>query len=306
MDDPGGGAMRRFAVAVLGAALLAGCGAGDPASPAPSQGGGGVASLTVDPTITELLTGTDRLGLALFDQANHPVEGAQATLEVTGIGGVDEHRPLTDIGPEYGGIPVYTGTAAFPQVGVYKLLVTATLPGGKTATGKVSVRVTQTGPGVPIGAHAPSVSQPVLGDAGVTIGQLDSGNPPDAWHSTTVAQGLAEHKPMVLYFGEPGYCKSRTCGPTVQILQEFAKKYGSSFVIEHIEDHFPAGPDETAKDDAGFSAFGLDTDPWVYFVNAQGIVADRFEGPVTVDELSSAADGTLAGHVPAVTISLNS
>ncbi len=298
--------MRRWAVAVLGAAVLAGCGATDTASPPSPPAAGGATSLTVDPTITELLTGTDRMGLALFDQSNRPVEGAQATLEVTGIGGVDEHRPLTDIGPEYGGIPVYTGTAEFPQVGVYRLLVTATLPGGKTATGKVSVRVTQTGAGLPVGAHAPAVSQPILGDPGVTIGQLDSGNPPDAWHSATVAQGLAGHRPMILYFGEPGYCKSRTCGPTVQILQQFAQKYGSKFLIEHIEDHFPAGPDESAKDDPGFTAFGLATDPWIYFVNAQGIIADRFEGPVTVDELSSAGDGTLAGHVPAVTISLNS
>jgi hypothetical protein len=137
----------------------------------------------------------------------------------------------------------------------------------------------------------------------VTIGMVDSGNPPDAWHAATVADGLAQHRPMVLYFGEPGFCKSRTCGPTVQILQQFAKTYGDRLLIEHIEDHFPAGPDESAQDNPGFTAFGLATDPWIYFVNADGVVADRFEGPVTVSDLSTAADGTLAGHVPAVQIS---
>jgi hypothetical protein len=46
----------------------------------------------------------------------------------------------------------------------------------------------------------------------------------------------------------------------------------------------------------------LKTDPWIYFVTRSGIVSDRFEGPVTVEELRGAADGTLAGRVPAVDI----
>lgn len=300
--------MRRWpAVALAGllTGVLAACGEADTASTSSSQDASGPVKLQIEPTISELLTGIDRMGLALLDATGRPVTGAQVSMEVQGLGGVDEHRPLKDIGPEYGGIPVYTGTASFPQVGVYKLLVSATLPGGRSGTGTIAVRVTDTGPGLAIGAKAPAVKQPIVGDPGVTVGMVDSGNPPDAWHDTTVADGLAKHRPMVLYFGEPGFCKSRTCGPTVQILQQFAKTYGDRMLIEHIEDHFPAGPDENAKDNPGFSAFGLATDPWIYFVNAQGIIADRFEGPVTVSDLSTAADGTLAGRVPAVQISLN-
>ena len=108
--------MRRWTAAALLAALLAGCGESQatPSAPASSSAAGPVA-LVVQPTITELLTGIDRIGLALLDKAGQPVTGAQASMEVTGIGGVDEHRTLTDIGPEYGGIPVYTGTAQFPR-----------------------------------------------------------------------------------------------------------------------------------------------------------------------------------------------
>jgi len=290
-------------VGLLAGAVLAACGETDNSSTASPTAAPSAATLNVTPTITELLTGVDRIGLALFDASNRPVNGANASLEVLGIGGVDEHRPLENIGPEYGGIPVYTGTASFPQVGVYRLVVHATLPGGGSATGQVSVRVTPTGPGVPVGARVPAAQQPIIGTPGVTITQVDSGIPPDPWHTATVADGLAQKRPMVVYFGEPGYCKSRTCGPTVQILQQFAQRYGDRILIEHIETHFPAG---SQTDNPGFDAFGLASDPWIYFVNAAGIVADRFEGPVTVAELSTAADGTLAGRVPAVTISATS
>jgi hypothetical protein len=288
--------------------VVAACGESDTSATTPVSSAAtdsGPVALVVQPTFTELLTGTDRIGLALLDRVGRPVAGAQATLEVRGLGGVDEHRPLTDIGREYGGIPVYTGTAAFPQVGAYRFIVSAILPGGRAAGGVMSVTVTDTGPGMPVGAHAPAVQQPILGTPGVTIGEIDSGNPPDQFHTATVAEGLAQHRPMVLYFGEPGFCKSRTCGPTVAILQQFAKSYSDRFLIEHIEDHFPAGPDEGAKDNPGFTAFGLATDPWVYFINADGVVSDRFEGPVTLADLASAADGTLAGRVPAVQVSIS-
>ena len=53
-----------------------------------------------------------------------------------------------------------------------------------------------------------------------------------------------------------------------------------------------------------YLAFGLTSEPWLYFVNAGGVVADRFEGFVTPDQLRQAVDGTLAGRVPAVDLTL--
>jgi hypothetical protein len=286
-------------VSLLGLlAVLAGC--GQSAAQAPPSSG---VNLMVQPTNSVLLTGVDRIGLALLDGSGRPVSGAHAVLRVTGAGGVDEHRPLENIGPEYGGIPVYTGTAGFPQVGVYDLAVAVDLGGGRSGSGRVAVRVSNTGPELPVGAHAPAVRQAILGDPGVTIDRIDSGVPPDAWHTTTVAGGLAQHRPMVLYFGAPGFCTTRTCGPTVQVLQQLSQRYGDRLLIEHIETRSPPGL--TGPANPAFDAFGLQTDPWVYFVNSGGVVADRFEGPVTLDELASAADGTLAGRVPAVQVSLN-
>jgi hypothetical protein len=106
---------------------------------------------------------------------------------------------------------------------------------------------------------------------------------------------------MVLFFGQPGYCPSKTCGPTVSILHQLCTQYCSQLSFQHIETDFPASAAQTFNNPA-FRAFGLQTDPWVYFVNSAGIVTDRFEGPITLDELKSAAEGTLAGHVPAVSL----
>lgn len=285
-----------MATALLVSSLVtAACGAGTAESPSRTIG--------VDPQNSALLVGVNRVSLALLDEQRRPLAGARASLDIGGAGGTFETRPLEDIGPQYGGIPIYVTHANLPQVGEYLLTVHAT-KGGTAYRGEAHVRVVEHGSEIAVGARAPAVSQPIITTPGVTIAQLDSGSPPDPWHDATVADGLARHMPMVLFFGEPGFCKSQTCGPTVDILRQLYASFGGRMLFEHIEDHFPAAPDETGVDNPGFDAFGLRTEPWVYMVNSRGIVSDRFEGPVTLHELQQSAAGTLAGRVPAVDVTL--
>jgi hypothetical protein len=292
--------LSHIAVCAAAAGLLLGaCGESEPAGSAPP---GGPVQLTVALQNSELLVGVDRINIALFDTSKRPISGATATVDIQQAGASLGTRPLQDIGAEYGNIPIYVGAARFPQVGAVTLVVRAALKDGRKLVGQTNALVTNKAGELPVGYTVPALKQSILGDPGVKIIDIDSGVPPDTWHSTTIADGLAQHRPMVLYFGEPGFCKSRTCGPTVQVLQQLAQQVGDRLLFEHIEDHFPAGPDETSKDNPAFDAFGLKTDPWIYFVTRSGIVSDRFEGPVTVEELRGAADGTLAGRVPAVDI----
>jgi hypothetical protein len=296
---------RLFLALLVVPIALAACGSDD--TGAANTAVATTGALTVSPQNSEYLIGINRVSLALFDQNRHPVSGARASLDVLGGvtgGGTVETRPLEDIGPQYGGIPIYVTTAKFPEVGSYKFVVRAALADGSSVSAEAFVIVTNKSRELPIGYRVPALRQPIISDPGVTIEKIDSGVPPDSWHTTAIADGLAQHRPMILYFGEPGFCKSRTCGPTVKVLQQFQQQAGGPFLFEHIEDHFPAGPDETSTINPVFAAFGLQTDPWVFFVNSGGVISDRFEGPVTVAELVSAAQGTLAGKVPAVDISL--
>ncbi|MHB8717857.1 MAG: TlpA family protein disulfide reductase [Candidatus Dormibacteria bacterium] len=271
------------------------------ASGAASCGPARLANLNVQPQNSHLLVGVNRISVALLDASNNPVSATNVTVSIVDSSGrTVEVRPLENIAAVYGGIPIYVGIASFPAAGQYDYVVTATGASGPLG-GHGFVTVATSGPELAVGQRVPAVSQKVVTDPGVTLAMVDSGVPPDAWHDTTVAQALAAHRPMVLFFGQPGYCPSKTCGPTVAILEQLYARYGSSFSFQHIETDFPASAQQTF-DNPAFRAFGLQSDPWVYLVNSSGIVADRFEGPVTLDELEGAAQGTLAGHVPAVTL----
>lgn len=278
------------------------CAAGS-CAPSPSP-----ASLFVAPQNNTLLVGINRLSVALLtnDSRKDPVSATGVSVDIVDSSSrTIATRPLENIAAVYGGIPVYVGTAQFPSAGTYNLVVRGTVRGAPVS-GNGFVTVATSGPELAIGAHVPAVAQRVLTDPDVTISMVDSGVPPDTWHDQTIAQALAAHKPMVLYFGEPGFCPSKTCGPTVAILKQLCTQYCAQFSFQHIEDDIPPGPafiNNSPPNNPAFKAFGLQSDPWVYFVNSAGVVTDRLEGPVTIDELQADAVGTLAGRVPAVSLS---
>jgi hypothetical protein len=295
---------RRWLPAAASAVLviLAGCGSGAPAvctaagCAAPTQ-----ENLNVQPQNSTLLVGVNRVSIALLDGRQTPVAATGVSINILNPAGQSiGSRPLANIAAVYGGIPVYVGIAQFPTAGQYEFIVTGTGAAGPV-DGHAFVTVASSGPEIAVGAHVPALHQAVLTDPGVTLAMVDSGVPPDTWHDQTIAGALAAHKPMVLFFGQPGFCPSKTCGPTVAILKQLCTQYCSQFSFQHIETDFPASVNQVFNNPA-FRAFGLPSDPWVYFVNSSGIVTDRFEGPITLEELQGAAAGTLAGHVPAVSL----
>jgi hypothetical protein len=290
--------LRRPALLALLAVLCAAC--GDAVGAGGNGSGSGGADLTLDPQNSTLLVGVNRISVALVDAHQQPVNNATVSLEIDSNGAKVATRPLQWIGPTYDNKPVYNGTASFPHSGGYTLVAHATLPDGSAHTGRADVSVTTKSPELPVSFKPPAVSQRILTDANTKITDLDSGVPPDDWHNTTIAQGLAQHSPMVLYFGEPGFCMSAVCGPVVSILKQLCTTYCDKLLFEHIEVRTPPGAQGPFN--PAYIAFGLSSEPWIYFVNADGVVADRFEGPITLDELKGAADGTLAGKVPAVDV----
>jgi hypothetical protein len=286
---------RRRLAAVAGLAVLcAACG------DAATGQAGPAADLVVAPQNSTLLVGVNRISVALVDQRQQPVNGARVTLDIVSGGTTLATRPLQWIGPTYANKPVYNGTARFPHSGAYTLVAHATLADGSTRTGRVDVSATTHSPELPVSFKAPTVAQRILTDPNTTPSDIDSGVPPDDWHTATIAQGVAQHRPMLLYFGEPGFCATAVCGPVVGIVKQLCATYCDKLLFQHIEVRTPPGAHGPFN--PAYVAFGLSSEPWIYLVNSDGVVADRFEGPVTLDELRGAAEGTLAGRVPAVDV----
>ena len=112
---------------------------------------------------------------------------------------------------------------------------------------------------------------------------------PDAeLHQTTVAQALAEKRPVVLVVSTPTYCVSQFCGPVTDVVQALAKDYSNRARFIHIEvwkDYKAQQLNDAAKE---WIAKGEDiNEPWVFLIGSDGKVAARFDNIVSREALEA-------------------
>lgn len=136
---------------------------------------------------------------------------------------------------------------------------------------------------VAIGERAPASDNPTT--ATQPADRITTARPPDtALLEYSVADLLAKGTPFVVAFATPTYCESRTCGPTVDVVEAARKRYemnGIRFI--HIEIYEGNNPGNGVN--RWVTEWRLPTEPWVFVVDREGIVRDRFEGAVSVREL---------------------
>lgn len=128
-----------------------------------------------------------------------------------------------------------------------------------------------------------------------SIYEIESRDPPDNMHDLSVAQAIEHGKPFVVVWSAPMFCTSAICGPVLDAAVRVQKQFGDRVNFIHIE---PWNL-ETARTEGRltpipeFLEWGLTTEPWIFVVDAEGRVSDRFEGLVTDEDLEQAVTEVL-------------
>ena len=168
----------------------------------------------------------------------------------------------------------------------------------KSRDGLEATRITQ-GPvvgGFPkiprAGGKAPVIHTPTEADVGGDLAKIDTRVPPDQMHRVDFADVVGK-KPIVLVFATPALCQSRVCGPVVDVAQEVADGYGDRADFIHMEVY---NDNEISKGiRRQLREYHLETEPWTFLIDRNGIVRDRIEGAYGVSELEEAMKTIVPG-----------
>jgi hypothetical protein len=95
----------------------------------------------------------------------------------------------------------------------------------------------------------------------------------------------------VLISSTPELCHSRICGPVTDVAVQLQHEFGNRIVFIHQEVYADNNPTKGLRPQ--MKAFHLQTEPWVFTINRQGIIAARLEGAFGLDELRQAIDAAL-------------
>jgi hypothetical protein len=306
------------------AVLLASCGqANVPAATAPSA----AAIANVEPVFafSEAIAGKNRIAIGLVHN-NTPLNEPKAKVHLRFFK-LDASNPQQVISESdatyYGqGLPAafYVAYPNFDKPGNWGVEIQTQLPGqAQPSISKQRLEVKER-------SNVPNIGDPAIVTKTLTVkdvpdvAQLSSGpNPDSAMYQVSLDQALKSGKPTALLFATPAFCRTATCGPSLEVMQGLQKTYGDKVNFIHVEvykypfdqsvnlqtkaeaqatqEKRPLTADEAR---AGLSdamvAWRLASEPWLFLIDAKGIVAARYEGGLTKEEIGPALEKLIAGQ----------
>ncbi len=289
--------------ALIGLALvLAACGGGDsaPASRTPEASPPGPV-LRIGSN--DIAVGPSRIVFALLDAEGRPVGQAGVRVRFYYLDGPDPATPRSEGSALYLGSEtpaaqaLYSARAQLDGTGGWALEATLRKGSEQPLRLRSEFRVKARSDMPAIGAPTPHSTNQTLRDA--PIEQLTSERPPGDpdFYRLTIAEALDQHKPLMIVFSTPAFCQTQTCGPQLDVAQALKQQYGGQMSFIHIEvferpDLLLDGKGEL-RARAAVREWRLQIEPVVFLVDAQGLVADRFEGFTPRAELEASVRSLL-------------
>jgi hypothetical protein len=147
----------------------------------------------------------------------------------------------------------------------------------------VSGEPTTVGPG----ETAPRVPTPTLDDT--PIDDLTTDVPADEdFYRISLDEALENGRKTVAVFATPAYCTSAACGPMMNQVKDISDGYPDVNWV-HVEVYTGFNEEGFAPDAEhlapAVSAYRLQTEPWIFVMDEEGVVLARIEGVLAPGEL---------------------
>ena len=247
--------------------------------------------------------GLERLAFALTDSSQRFIYGPTAVYLATSptapaqgpflapadpMGVATQYRSRQNSAP--GGLQaIYWTELPAPHARVYDVLaMTRTRTGLIGSAGEIAVA--RSWPIPDVGQRPPAIATGTLASAHGNISQLTTRLPPEDMHAVSFDQVLGK-RPIALLFSTPQLCTSRICGPVTDVTVALQHEFSTRITFIHEEVYANNQPTQGLRPQ--LKAFHLATEPWLFTINRQGLVAARLEGAFGVNELRQALEAAL-------------
>ena len=178
------------------------------------------------------------------------------------------------------------------------LSITGTDATGATVSIRFAAQVFPQGIALRPGDAAPKLATPTVATSEHGLAGISTDPKPLArLYKYSVADLLASGTPFVLVFASPAFCVSQACGPTMEVVKAAAARHPGALII-HVEPYIMEWNGERMIPtlDANMhlqpndvaTAWRLPVEPWLYTVDANGIILHSFEGVIGAAELDAA------------------
>jgi len=242
---------------------------------------------------SELIVGQNRFAVGLIDPVKGMIHDAAVHFRYFDLSNpasptVESEADATRLQTPDGETTIYAQEREFKRAGAWGVEVQAKFSDGTSMTKRVAFQVVSNSPTLKPGMKAPALATRTAADVDGNLRMLSSApHPNPAFYHQTLAQALADGKPTALLFATPLFCQTRLCGPSYDVLDHLQQRYGSALNFIHVEVY--TGLPDPAKTnwqlDPAMTAFGLQSEPWLFLIDKTGTITYRVEGLFTESEI---------------------
>ena len=247
--------------------------------------------------VSDISIGTHRLAFGIIKPGIGPIKNDEVKLETFFL--PDEKNPLLKetLVAEFQKWPsenkgVYTSIATFDRAGTWGIGVTYETSNGLIERTSSTIEVTEK-------SLAPSVGNKAYPSRNITntvtsnMNELSSDpNPYSPFYEYSIEESIDKRMSSLILFASPAYCTTGTCGPQMDIVKNLHANFSKEMVFIHVEIY--ENPSDIKGDLSNTQVvqavkdWNLPSEPWVFLVDKDGIVKQRFEGLATYQEIESA------------------
>jgi hypothetical protein len=162
--------------------------------------------------------------------------------------------------------------------------VQARFPDGTSMTQRIGFQVVANSPTLKPGMKAPALATRTAADVGGNLRMISSAPQPNpSFYHQSLAQAMANGKPTALLFATPLFCQTRLCGPSYDVIDHLQQRYGNALNFVHVEVYtgLPNPAETNWQLDPAMTAFGVQTEPWLFLIDKTGTIIYRVEGLFT-------------------------
>lgn len=184
-------------------------------------------------------------------------------------------------------VPYWVVYPDIPQPGFWGLQATVRLADGSETVSQFTIEA-KASPNAPLVGTAVPASQNRTLATEPDISKLttDYDEPISELYQMTIAEAIQTGKPTVVTFATPAFCQTAICAPVLSSVKQVFADYAEVANFIHVEVYKEVNPDLVLDDT--MVEWQLQSEPWTFVLDADGIVAARLVGPVSPRELTAA------------------
>jgi hypothetical protein len=188
-------------------------------------------------------------------------------------------------------LPYWVVYPAFTHPGAWLLELEITTAQGQQVNATLGVNVQEQAFGILPGQPAPA-SQTRTATNPDDLARITTADPPNpAFYQLTIEEAINNGQASLIVFSTPGLCATDACGPMMKTVEALWQDYSDQMNFIHVEVY------ESFEDPLQYveamREWGLINEPWVYLVDAEGIVNTRFDTVIAMAEIQPRLDELL-------------